>query len=70
MQWSDIEEIVEALEENYTDIEIDSLKMTKLHKFIIELPEFDDSLEAPTQLILEEIYESWLELRQENEEHY
>ena len=70
MQWSDIEEIVEALEENYSDIEVASLKLSKLHKLIIELPEFDDAPDAATQSILEEIHESWLELREQIEEDY
>ncbi|MDF2965704.1 MAG: hypothetical protein K0Q51_1092 [Rickettsiaceae bacterium] len=70
MQWSDIEEIVEALEENYADLEVASIKLSKLHKLIIELPEFDDAPDAATQTILEEIHEAWLELREEIEEGY
>ncbi|MCC2646212.1 MAG: hypothetical protein K0R02_277 [Rickettsiaceae bacterium] len=70
MQWSDIEEIVEALEENYADIEVSALKLSKLHKLIIELPEFDDAPDAATQSILEEIHEAWLDLRTEIEEGY
>ncbi len=70
MQWNDREELVERLEENYADIEIENIKLSRLHKMIIELPDFEDIPEASTQLILEEIHEAWLALREENEEDY
>ncbi len=65
MHWNDIEEIVKVLEENYPDEEIDNLRFSYLEEMIRSLNEFEDHSVKVSKKILEEILETWLELKKE-----
>lgn len=63
MQWSNIEEIAEALEDSNPDEEIDKIRFNKLHNLVISLLDFDDDHRRASDQVLEAIQEAWLELR-------
>jgi FeS assembly protein IscX len=63
MKWTDIDEIVEALEDNYPDEDIIHLRFTKLQKLVTSLLDFDDDLGLSNERILEAIQGAWIELR-------
>lgn len=63
MHWNDLEEIAEALEENYPDEDVEDLRLVDLHDLIIALNEFDDNPEKSNDRILETILDMWIELR-------
>ena len=65
MKWYNVEEIVEALEDNYPDLDVERMKLSKLHECIIRLLEFEDEPTAATEDLLEEIHEAWLRLRED-----
>lgn len=64
MRWNDLEQIVESLEESYSDEEIDDLRFEDLHDMIITLNDFDDDLEQSDDRILEAILDMWIDYRQ------
>jgi FeS assembly protein IscX len=63
MKWIDVEDIAESLEESYPDLDIMKLRFTDLHKYILNLDEFDDAPEKSNEKILEAIQAAWYELR-------
>jgi FeS assembly protein IscX len=63
MKWTDIDEIAEALEDNYPDEDIINLRFTKLQKLVTSLLDFDDDLGLSNERILEAIQGAWIELR-------
>jgi FeS assembly protein IscX len=65
MQWGDIEEIAEALEENYPEEDVVNLRFTTLLGYILELLDFDDDPSKSNERRLEAIQSEWLELRGE-----
>lgn len=64
--WTDIEDIVEVLDEAYPDADIMSLRFTTLHKWVTELEDFYDDPSRSNEKILEAIQAEWLELRGSN----
>lgn len=66
MKWLDIEEIVELLEENYPELDIISLRFTKLHKMIINLKNFSDDPNKSNEKILEKIQSEWIIYRNDS----
>lgn len=64
MHWNDIEEIAEALEENYHDEKIEKLKLHDLHELVISLEDFDDDRDYYGDRVLNAILEAWMEIRQ------
>lgn len=67
MRWIDVEEIAEALEENYPDEDVVNIRFTTMHEYITELLDFDDDPGRSNERILEAIQAAWLEIREENE---
>jgi FeS assembly protein IscX len=65
MHWNDIEEIVRVLEENYPDEELDNLRFSYLEEMIRSLNEFEDHNVKVNKKVLEEILETWIELKKE-----
>lgn len=63
MKWTDIEEIAELLNEHHPEIEVMRLRFTDLHRFVIELPGFNDLPSKSNERILETIQAAWLELK-------
>ncbi|MFP3021092.1 MULTISPECIES: Fe-S cluster assembly protein IscX [unclassified Wolbachia] len=63
MKWLDIEDIVEALEEKFSDENIISIRFTELKKKVLSLEEFDDDEKRCNEKILEAIQAAWIEER-------
>lgn len=63
MHWTDIEEIAEALEENYSDEEIPERNLSYLKEMVLSLSNFEDHEVEVDDDILNQILEHWLDLR-------
>lgn len=61
LTWKDPEEIAFALIDTYPDQDPLKLSFPKLHKMIIELPDFGDNPEASNEKIMESIQMAWYE---------
>jgi len=65
MRWNNVEEIVDGLEENYSEIELDDLSLTDLEDMVKSLSDFEDHETIVTKKLLNDILEAWLEYREE-----
>jgi len=61
MKWTDAEDIGIELFEKFPDTDPLSVRFTDLHKWVIELDDFDDDPAASTEGKLEAIQMAWLE---------
>lgn len=65
MHWSDIDTIVEALEESYSEEDIPEQDLPYLHEMILSIPEFEDREVEVSESHLKIILEAWIEYRAE-----
>ncbi len=63
MRWSDTFDIAIALEERYPDVDNVNLRYTDLHRWICELPGFEDDPQRSNEKILEAIQMAWIDER-------
>ncbi len=63
LKWSDVRDIAIALEDTYPEVEILGVRFTDLHRWVCELPGFDDDPEASSEKTLEAIQMTWLDER-------
>ena len=63
LRWTDVREIVIALEERHPDADVVNLRFTDLGKWVQGLPGFDDDPNRSNEKILEAIQMAWLEER-------
>ena len=63
LKWSDTIDIAILLEEKYPDKDNVNLRFTDLHKWIMELEDFEDAPEASNEKILEAIQMAWIDER-------
>ena len=61
MRWTDVREIAIALAERYPDVDPLSVRFTDLHRWVRELPGFNDDPEGSTEKALEAIQMAWLD---------
>jgi FeS assembly protein IscX len=61
LKWTDTEDIAIALLERFPNLDPLSVRFTDLHKWIIDLPDFDDDPNLSNEKKLESIQMSWLE---------
>ncbi|MBI4511186.1 MAG: Fe-S cluster assembly protein IscX [Deltaproteobacteria bacterium] len=61
MKWTDVREIAVALADKHPDVKPLTVRFTDLHRFVRELPTFDDDPERSNEKILEAIQMAWLE---------
>ncbi|HEX9758317.1 MAG TPA: Fe-S cluster assembly protein IscX [Nitrospiria bacterium] len=59
--WSDTEEIAFQLMEKYPDLDPLTVRFTDLHKWVTELPSFEDDPKKSNEKILEGIQMAWHE---------
>jgi FeS assembly protein IscX len=59
--WQDTEEIALQLLEQYPDVDPFTVRFTDLHKWIINLPGFDDDKSKNAEAMLEQIQLKWNE---------
>ena len=65
MNWTDIEDVAEALDEKHPDFDIMSVRFTKLKQMVLELDDFDGVPDRCNERILEAIQATWIEIREE-----
>ena len=63
LKWTDVQSIAIALVEAHPDVDVVNVRFTDLHKWIRELPDFDDDPESSSEKILEAIQMAWLDER-------
>ena len=63
LKWSDVTDIAILLEEKYPNEDNVNLRFTDLHKWIVDLNEFDDKPDASNEKILEAIQMAWIDER-------
>jgi FeS assembly protein IscX len=61
LKWGDAEEIAIQLAEKFADRDPLAVRFTDLHRFVTELPDFDDDPKASSEGKLEAIQMAWLE---------
>ena len=65
LTWDDPEDIAERLVERHPDVDPLGVRFTDLHRWICELPDFDDDPKASSEGKLERIQMAWVETREE-----
>lgn len=63
MKWTDTREIAIQLWEKFPDLDPLSVRFTDLHRWVTELPGFDDDPKRSNEKILEAIQMMWLDER-------
>ena len=63
MKWTDVVDIGIELEEAHPQVDVVNLRFTDLHKWVCELPRFDDDPKRSNEKILEAIQMAWLDER-------
>ena len=61
MKWTDSREIAIALADAHPDVDPQFVRFTDLHRWVTELPGFDDDPQKAGEKILEAIQMMWLE---------
>ena len=61
LTWKDAEEIALRLMERHPDVDPLTVRFTDLHRWVTELPEFEDDPKASNEAILEAIQMAWYE---------
>ena len=61
MKWTDINDIAIALHEGHPDVDPRKIRFTDLHRWVIELEDFDDLPERSGEKILEAIQAAWID---------
>ena len=64
LKWTDSLDIAIDLSEKYPDTDPKYIRFTDLHKWIIELENFDDNPDNSNEKILESIQMNWIEEEQ------
>ncbi len=61
LKWTDSREIAIALTETHPDVNPMQLRFTDLHKWVMDLPGFDDDPKHSGEKILEAIQMAWMD---------
>ena len=61
LKWTDSLDIAIDLIEKYPDIDPKYIRFTDLHKWVIELEDFEDNPDNSNEKILEAIQMNWIE---------
>ena len=61
LKWTDSLDIAIDLIEKYPDIDPKYIRFTDLHKWIVELEDFEDNPDNSNEKILEAIQMNWIE---------
>lgn len=64
LKWTDIEDIVELLEEAHPDADLIRLRFTDLWQWVQDLPGFSDDPDRANERVLQAIQATWIEERQ------
>jgi FeS assembly protein IscX len=63
MKWTDTRDIAIALAEMHPDVDPRTVRFTDLHRWVQEIPGFDDEPQRSGEKILEAIQMAWLDER-------
>ena len=61
LTWNDAEEIGIQLSEKYPDVDPLSVRFVDLHRWVTELPDFQDDAKKSNEGLLEAIQMAWLD---------
>lgn len=61
MKWTDTLDIAIELSEAHPEIDPQSIRFTDLHRWVMELPDFEDDPEHSGEKILEAIQMAWID---------
>lgn len=61
MKWTDVLELAIALSEAHPDVDPKLIRFTDLHRWVIELPGFQDDPKRSGEKILEAIQQAWID---------
>lgn len=61
MKWTDSREIAIALCDAHPDVDPKTIRFTDLHRWVMELPGFDDAPDRSGEKILEAIQMTWID---------
>jgi FeS assembly protein IscX len=61
MKWTDVQDIAMALTDAHPEIDPQYVRFTDLHRWVVELPGFDDAQDRSNEKILEAIQAAWIE---------
>ncbi len=65
LTWDDVEDIADLLVELHPEVDPLGVRFTDLHRWVSELPGFDDDPKASSEGKLERIQMAWVEARRE-----
>lgn len=61
LKWSDASDIAIALSERHPDIDPRYIRYTDLHRWVLDIEDFDDEPERSGEKLLEAIQMAWIE---------
>ena len=61
LRWTDVQDIAIELEERHPDVDNVNLRFADLHRWVTELPDFEDDPNRSNEKILEAIQAAWIE---------
>jgi FeS assembly protein IscX len=61
LRWTDYREIAERLFEKYDTLNPLTVRFTDMHKWVLDLEDFEDQSQASNEKILEAIQMAWYE---------
>jgi FeS assembly protein IscX len=61
MKWTDTQDIAIELAERHPDVDPRFVRFTDLHRWVSELPGFDDDPQRSNEKILEAIQMAWID---------
>ena len=61
MKWTDTLDIAIELSEAHPEIDPQTIRFTDLHRWVMELPDFEDDPEHSGEKILEAIQMAWID---------
>jgi len=65
LRWDDADDIAERLVERHPDVDPLGVRFTDLHRWVCELPDFDDDPKASSEGKLERIQMAWVDARED-----
>ena len=63
LRWTDVQDIAIELEERHPDVDNVNLRFTDLHRWVMELPDFEDDASRSNEKILDAIQAAWIDER-------
>lgn len=61
MKWTDIQDIAIALADAHPDVDPRTIRFTDLHRWVMELPGFDDDPKRAGEKVLEALQQAWID---------